>query len=154
MLPGQGYLHIAWTASERRILTLFSEQFVVALDEMGDEVGDCLGALTQRRNGDRRRAHPIIEVFAKLALLHHCAQVAIGRRDQPQIHFEYVRGADRLDFTILDRAQQFGLQVQGQLADLVEKQRPAISGTEIAERIFARVGIGALDVTEQLGFGQ
>ena len=44
-----------------------------------------------------------------------------------------LRAADALDLAFLDRAQQLGLQVEPQVADLVEEQRAAGGQLELAE---------------------
>ena len=109
-----------------------------------------------RRGGmkDRRRAHAEVEIVAKRSRFDHRAQVAIRRRDQPQINLVAMRRADRLNLVRLDRAQQLGLELERQLADLVQEQRAAVGRAEIALRFVARVGKGATHVTEQLRLGQ
>ena len=44
-----------------------------------------------------------------------------------------LRAADALDLPFLDRAQQLGLQIEPQVADLVEEQRAAGRQLELAE---------------------
>ena len=44
-----------------------------------------------------------------------------------------LRAADALDLALLDGAQQLGLQVEAQVADLVEEQRAAGGHLELAE---------------------
>ena len=56
------------------------------LDKMSDEGGNCLAPFAKGRNQDCRGVEPIVEIVAELPCLHHRAQVAIGRRDQPNIN--------------------------------------------------------------------
>src|SRR4029079_18198907 len=64
------------------------------------------------------------------------------------------RRADRADLAIRERAQQLGLEVGRQLADLVEKQRAAVGGDEQPIRGARGAGERARDVTEQLALRQ
>ena len=124
------------------------------LDKMGDECRNRLAPLTQRRHHDRGRIEAVEKIVAELTRLDHRTQVAIGRCDQANINRIGTRRPDRLNLMRLDRAQQFGLQAQRQLADLVQEQGPAVGRSEIAERILARVGKRAAHVPEQLRLGQ
>ena len=45
--------------------------------------------------------------------------------------------ADALDHALLQEAQQLGLQRDRQIADLVEQQRAAVRGLDLAERLLA-----------------
>ncbi len=124
------------------------------LDKMSNEGRDCLAPLAQRRNHDGGGVEPVVEVVAELPRLDHRAQVAIGRRDQPNINRVGARRADRLDLVGLDRAQQLGLEAQRQLADFVQEQGAAVGRAEIAKRILARVGESAAHMAEELRLGQ
>ena len=69
----------------RNLLDVLAEQPIVVLDKMGDEGRDRFAPFAQRRNQDGGRIEPIVQVVAELPRLDHRAQVAIGRRDQPDI---------------------------------------------------------------------
>src|SRR5205814_333850 len=62
--------------------------------------------------------------------------------------------ADALDLAALERAQQLRLQLGIELADLVEKQRPARCRLERAAPRRHRAGEGAALVPEQLALQQ
>ena len=81
-------------------------------------------------------------------------ECSIGRRDHARVDANRGGAADGLDLAVLQRAEELGLQVDRQLADLVEKQRAAIGRDEQAA--FGGVGTGerATDVTEQLAVEQ
>ena len=55
---------------------------------------------------------------------------------------------------LLERGQQLGLEVERQIADLVEEQGAPVGGLEAADPLAGGAGERALDVTEQLGFEQ
>src|SRR6185312_13444429 len=58
--------------------------------------------------------------------------------------------ADAADLAAFQHAQQHRLEVERQFADLVEKQRAARSGLDLAGRAAApRAGEGAVDIAEQ-----
>ena len=60
-----------------------------------------------------------------------------------------LRAADALDLPLLDRAQQLRLQVEPQVADLVEEQRAAGRQLELAELLLVRAGERAALVAEE-----
>src|SRR5208283_5587060 len=111
---------------------------------MADERWNRVTPIAQRRDDEGGGVEAIIQIVAKLACLDHRAKIAIGCRDQPDIDLVTVRRADRLNLVHLYRAQQFGLQLQRKLADLVEEQGAPVGGAEVAQGILARIGEGAL----------
>ena len=56
---------------------------------------------------------------------HLLAQAAVGRGDEPHVDRHVVVGADAADLAALEHAQQLGLQVERQLANLVEEHGAA-----------------------------
>ena len=63
-------------------------------------------------------------------------------------------GADSLNFTRLEEAQEQRLHAQAHLADFVHEDRSAVGRLEPAALVAMRVGEAALHVTEQLGLEQ
>ena len=59
-----------------------------------------------------------------------------------------------VDLALLQRAQQLGLQLERQLADLVEEQRAAVRELEAARAALQRAGEGAALVAEELALDQ
>jgi hypothetical protein len=55
--------------------------------------------------------------------------------------------AERKDFGVLEKTQQFGLNVERQFADLVQEQRAAVGCTDHARIVRRRSGEGAAPVT-------
>jgi len=81
-------------------------------------------------------------------------EIAVGGADDADIDFSRLVAADAFKLAFLQHAQQFGLQGQGQFADLVQKD-----GTEM--RVFKTSGFGAVGpgkgsffVAEEFGFEQ
>ena len=74
--------------------------------------------------------------------------------DDARIDRDRRAAADPLDHPLLKEPQQFHLQRQRNVADFVEKQRPALRQLDLAGRSFDRSGKGAALIAEQLGFQQ
>jgi len=62
--------------------------------------------------------------------------------------------ADRQHFTLLEHAEELGLQFERHLPDFVEEHDAALGGAEDAERAAGSPGERPLLVTEQLAFGE
>lgn len=126
----------------------------VAFQEAARQQQDVIAAFSQWGNRHRIDRQPVIQIGPECAVAHALAQVAVGGGDHPRVDMAWVVGAKPLDFAVLQRAQQLGLHREGQLAHLVEKQRAAVGGLEAARALAHRAGERALDVAEQLAFGQ
>ncbi len=116
---------------------------------MAGELGNVLGSLPQRRHGNRKHVQAIEQVLAEASRLHVGDQVAVGGRDDAHVDFHGLAPADRLDFALLQRAQQLDLRGERQFADLVEEQRAAVGLDELAGVLVGGAGEGALLVAEQ-----
>ena len=101
-----------------------------ARDEMVDERRDFVAPLAQRRDGQRDDVQPVEQILAEPALLHQALEVGVGRGDDADVDGEGVRLAERVDLAGLEEAQQLRLQVETELADLVEKQGAALGGSD------------------------
>ena len=130
------------------------EARAVAADEEVDEHRQVLDALAQRRQPHRNHVEAVVEIFAERAVLDRALEVDVGRRDQPERGADRPSAADALDLALLDRAQQLGLQVELQIADLVEEQRAAVGQLELADALLQRAGERALLVAEQRALDQ
>jgi len=65
----------------------------------------------------------VIQVGAEAPAPYFLAQVAVGGGDHARVGNALLRLADALEFAVLEHAQQLGLQLQRQFADLVQEQR-------------------------------
>ena len=110
---------------------------------MADQRGNLVAALAQRRDGQRDDVQPVEQVLAEAALLDQLQQVRVGRGDDADVDVDGVRFAERVDLARLEKAQQLGLQVESELADLVEKQRAVACGADQARLVALRAGEGA-----------
>ena len=81
-------------------------------------------------------------------------QVAIGRGNDADVHLGRVRGAQALQFVLLEDAQQLHLHIRGQLTNLVEEDRAVVGELEPALFLLHRTGERAPLVTEQFALGE
>src|SRR5262249_18043182 len=110
-------------------LVLFAGKTV---DEIPRESGNVFSPHTQWGNVDWKDVEPIVQVLAELAAAHKLRQIAIGGRDDAYVHLYGPLRTHGIDFAFLQRAQELDLNVEAQLADLVQKQRTAIGFLKFA----------------------
>src|SRR6266478_7919751 len=120
------------------------------VNEVPDERGNVLGALAQRRHVDGEDVEAVIEVVAETLLVDHRAEIAVRRRDQPHVHLDGLRPADALELLLLEHPQQLRLELERDLADLVEEQRATVRDLESSDLLRDRAGESAALVTEEL----
>src|SRR5580692_6070304 len=89
-----------------------------------------LTAIAQRRQRKRNYIQPVVEIATKLSALHHRCKRNIGRRNHADVYMYRSSLAQPLELALLKSSQKLRLQVERHLADLVQKNRPAISQLE------------------------
>src|SRR5215510_17429 len=67
--------------------------------------------LPQRRNTERKHVEAVKEIRAKAAGAHRLLEIAIGRCDHPHVHTDRFVAADRLEFLLLEYAQELDLRL-------------------------------------------
>ena len=107
-------------------------------------------ALAQRRDAQRKHGEPVVQVGAEPAVRDLGRQIAVGRRHDPDVDPDRLVGAHALHLTLLQDAEELGLRVERQLADLVEEQRAAVGELELPGAVGDRTGERAADMAEQL----
>ena len=115
---------------------------------------DVVGALGQRRQLQFDRVEPVVEVLAELAGADQRRQVGVGRADHAHLDLALAVAAQALEAAGLEHAQQLHLPGRRQRADLVEEQRAAVGGLELALARALRAGVGAGLGAEQFGLDQ
>ena len=108
----------------------------------------------KRWHADRDDVDAVVEVLAEPSVLHRLLEVDVRGDDQPEVGPDRLGAADAFDLPFLDRAQQLRLQVEPQIADLVEEQRAAGRQLELAELLLVRAGERAALVTEERALDQ
>jgi len=97
---------------------------------------------------------PVIEILAKLSLFDEMQQVALRRGENPDVYLDGLVTPHAFEFAFLQHAQQFGLQVEGNLADLVEQQGAAVGEFEPSFTSVGGAGKAPFSWPEELAFDQ
>ena len=113
-----------------------------------------LGMLGQRWSTDQEDRQPVVEVGAKEARLGVQGQRPVSGCQDAHVHLQLFVVAHPLQLAALDKAEEFGLQRQRHLADLVQKQRAPVGGFDTSGAPLHRPGKCAARVAEQLRFEQ
>ena len=121
---------------------------------MLDEHWDVVTPFPERRHFDLDDVQAVVEVFAEAPFFYALHQVGICGRDDPDIHGDDPRVADRRQFPGLDHVEQLDLQRQRQFADLVQEQRAAVCHGDEPFFILIGRGKGAFFMAEELAFEQ
>ena len=111
-------------------------------------------ALAQRREKDVDDVQAVVEVLAEPPVLDHLPQVAVRGGDDAHVDLDRVHAAEPHELALLHHAQQLGLGLGRDVADLVEEDAALVG--EIAEALLRidRAGEGALHVPEERGLEQ
>ena len=127
-----------------------SQPLALAGDEVADEQRDVFPTLAQRRQVELHHLQTVEEVLAERPALDAGRQIDVGRGDQAEVGAHEARAAETAELALLQDAQQLGLRVQRQVADLVEEERGAVG--ELEDTGALRVGARerAALVTEEL----
>src|SRR6266403_467515 len=104
----------------------------INLDKVFHERRNIFTARPQRRQRDWKYIQTIVEVAAKFVSLHHFNQISVGRSYEAHIYLVSPTAAQALEFLLLQDPQQFGLQRQWNVSDLVQEQRSFVSQFESA----------------------
>ena len=99
---------------------------------------------------DLHRIQAEKEILAKIAGRYFLVHLRIGRRQHAHVHTPRLRRAHTFEFARFQHAQQLGLLAQGNVGDLIEKQRAVIGKLESADAIGAGVCECAFYVAEDL----
>src|SRR5262245_892856 len=101
-------------------------------DDVVDEQAQVVEALAQRREAHLEHGEAVVEVRAEFLGVDLAAQVPVRGRDDPHVDRRVARRAHALALAALEHAQARTLQLERQLADLVEEDRPAVRRLERA----------------------
>jgi len=116
--------------------------------ELPGQQHEVIAALTQRWHANGQHVQSEVKIRAQSALLGHRIQFAIGRSNKPATHRSFLRAADAPQCPALENRQQFRLQFQRQLADLIEKQGAIFRGLNETCAFDVGAGEGAFLMTE------
>src|SRR5438105_4580879 len=94
----------------------------------------------------------MVEVTAKAAGGNGIFQVLIGCGKDSDIDFNWIIGADAIDFAAFEDSQKLDLRRQGHVADLIEEKRAPVGVFELADPIGGGIRKCPFDMTEALAF--
>ncbi len=115
---------------------------------------DAVGPFPQRRARSARHVEPEQEVVAKFARGDGRIEIAVGGGDQPHVGRAGARFADAFVALLFEKAEQLGLKLEGQLADLVEEQSAPLGRGDLALGIGDSSGERAAGMAEERAFEQ
>ena len=122
--------------------------------ERVEQLLDVVPALSERRQEQLDDGQPVVQVLAKAAVGHPIAQIAPGRGNHPDVGLLFPLGAHWAVGVALEQAQQAGLGLERQLADLVQEERAPPGGPDQPIPPLLGTGEGPSLVAEQLGLDQ
>src|SRR5438094_2931179 len=103
------------------------------LHEETDQRGDVVGSLAQRRDVDREDVQAVVEVVAEALLLDQPGQVAVRRGDKSDVDLDRPGAADTLELLLLEDPEELRLELERDLAHLVEEERAAMGHLEASD---------------------
>jgi hypothetical protein len=136
----------------RLTVAALAGQGSMLFDEVACQQRDVHGAFAQRRYGQGDDIEPVVEVFAEAPLANQLQQIALGRADQTDVDADRRLPADAFEFLLLNDAQQFDLEVQRDVVDLVDQQAAAVGELEAAGFLPDCTCKSPFFVTEKLAF--
>jgi hypothetical protein len=98
----------------------------------GAQEGEVVEALAQRGEAQREHVEAVVEIFAEAALGDRAGEVDVGGGEDADVDADGPVAADGLEGALLQDAQELGLGVDGELADLVEEEGAAVGHLEPA----------------------
>ncbi len=126
----------------------------VAIEEAVHQLRNIGSALAQAGKMDRYDVQAKIKVLAKCSRAISRFEFAVRRRDDANIHGNFVVASHGPNFLLLQNAQQLRLQLERQLANFVQENRSAIRGLKKSSLGLQCAGECALLMTKKLAFHQ
>ena len=110
--------------------------------------------IPQRWRGQGKDRQAMVQIGPELAAPYRPAQIPVSGGNNACPGLPGLGFADALIFAVLQYTQQLGLEVDGQLANFVEKERATARVLEVAGLAVAGAGKGPFRIAEQRGFDQ
>ena len=123
-------------------------------DEVVDKQRDVLTALPQGGQFDVDHVQPVVKVLPEFATPHQLLEIDVGGGDDAHLHLDALHGSEGKELLLLEDAQELGLYLRLDGADLVEEDRPTVGHLEQPLLGLDRPGEGPLHMTEQVAFEQ
>jgi hypothetical protein len=94
------------------------------------------------------------KVCAKLSLLDHLREISIRRRDDANVDRNFMVFANAKHAVFLENAQEFCLQRQVKLSNLIQEEHASLCCANQAFAVTLGSGEGSATVAEEFAFGQ
>src|SRR5437899_6002445 len=118
------------------------------------EANEIRSPVAQRRHLDSDDVEPEIKIFAESAIGDAFLEVATGGGDDAHLGFARDIFAEPLIFTFLKQTEQFGLNLDREIADFIEEQGAARGDFDFAPMVAHCASEGAFDMAEKVAFEQ
>src|SRR5580658_8693867 len=103
---------------------------------------------------NRKDVEPVVKIRPELSRSDRRPQIAIGGRQHTDVDGDGMRPSYAFEFALLQHAQKRDLSLRRDIADLVQKDGPAVCPFEASQVPLNRTREGAFLVSEQLGGDQ
>src|SRR6202035_4911188 len=108
----------------------------------------------QRRYPDRKYMQAVVQITSEFAGCNHLFEIAIGRRDEPNIDSSRVNAPQSFKFALLQCTQQLRLTFDGNVSHFVEEQSALIRQFHAADFLSNRAGERSLFMSKQFALQQ
>src|SRR6185312_15203418 len=98
----------------------------ISFDEIFHEQWNVTTSVPKRRDVNRKDIEPVEQVRPEATVPDGCRQVLVRRREHSDVDEYRLVSTDSFEFPLLKDPQQGDLRFRRQLADLVQKDRPAV----------------------------
>jgi hypothetical protein len=125
-----------------------------AVDEVADERVDVFGPFAKRRYGDRKHVQAVVQVVAEVLRFDHLVEMPVRRSDHSHVDSDRPRPAESLELLLLQHPEQLRLQLERDLAHLVQEERATVGHLETADLLRDGARKRPPLVTEELALEQ
>ena len=126
---------------------------VLREERLGDDE-HVVAAIAQRRQEQVHDVEAVVEILAEAARADLVLEDAVRRGDDADVDLLGLAVADAVDDALLQRAEELHLEVQRELADLVEEERALVGDLELARARRDGARERALHVAEELALDE
>jgi len=145
-----GILHHEFQSPRGKVDFFFFHLPGVSIDKIIDEEEKVALPFPKRGHFDGQDAQPEVEVNPKISPLNLRLDILVGGADEPDIDPPCPVLANSPDFPFLEKAEQLGLEGEGQIADLVKEKSAAVGFLDKTRFIPEGTGKRPLGVTKKL----
>ena len=122
--------------------------------ELSQQRQDVLPPFAERGDGQCNSLDAVEKIRAERPAFNIVFDRSERRAHEPNVGLNLRRSTDAHEATVFEKSQEFRLHWQPELADLIQEQRPACGGLDLASRELVCTGEGAALVTEEFGLEQ